>query len=158
LIVTFGYERSPLGFSVHLVDVHRDGNSDAASEASWISQVRLSEAMQDAGVVTADNPVREISANSPLRHGTFTFRHAEPRDLPGQVSQPVLRVTSDPGRLLKYLGVAMMCVGILSVFPVRGLMRRRKSPVVSEAVSAESHDRYEEADRQRALLPSGATD
>jgi hypothetical protein len=123
LIVLFGYERPPLGFSVKLVEFHRDTNPDSTSDAACVSQVHLSEGTQDSDVISADNPLREISTNSPLEHGTFTFYQSGFRQLPGNVDLSVLRVTSDPGRLLKYSGAAMICGGILFMFCLLAIRR-----------------------------------
>ncbi len=124
LIVLFGYERVPLGFSLKLVDFQRDKTSDSAGDASCVSHVSLSEGEQAAAVVSENDPPREISANSPLRYGAFTFYQSGWRQLPNKVDLSVLRVTSDPGRILKYSGSAMICGGILLMFCLRVLMRR----------------------------------
>jgi hypothetical protein len=120
-IVTFGYERRPLGFSVKLADFHRDTNPNATSDAWCVSHVYLSEGTEDPDVIPADDSLRTISTNSPLRYGTFTFYQYGFQQLPGGVDLSVLRVTSDPGRLWKYLGGAMLCVGILVALCLRGL-------------------------------------
>lgn len=118
-IVTFGYERRPLGFSVKLADFHRDTNPNAASDAWCVSHVSLSEGTEDPDAIPADNSLRTISTSSPLRYGPFTFHQSGFQQLAGGVDLSVLRVTSDPGRLWKYLGGAMMCVGILLALCLR---------------------------------------
>ncbi len=127
LIVTFGYERYPLGFSVKLVDFDRDTNPNSASGASCVSHVYLSEGAQDPDFISADNPLRTVSTGSPLRYGAFTFYQSGFQQLPGNVDLSLLRVTSDPGRLLKYVGGAMICGGILLVFCLRAFARRLHS-------------------------------
>jgi hypothetical protein len=143
LIVMFGYERHPLGFSVKLVDFHRDTNPDSTSDASCVSQVHLSGGTEDSDVISASNPLREISTNSPLHYGTFTFYQSGFRQLPGKVDLSVLRVTSDPGRLLKYSGGAMICGGIPFMFCLRAFVRRPMPSSVSKAPTAEADDRQE---------------
>jgi len=129
LVVTFGYGRYPLGFSVKLVDFQRDTNPDSPGGASCVSRVHLCERTQDPDVVSADNPLREISTDRPLHYGTFTFHQSGFRPLPGGVDLSVLRVTSDPGRPLKYSGGAMICGGILWMLCLRAFVRRRVFPL-----------------------------
>ena len=63
--------------------------------------------------IPVSSVLQEISADTPLRHRTFTFHQFGFRELPNQMELSVLRVTSDPGRLLKYLGSGLVCGGIL---------------------------------------------
>jgi hypothetical protein len=72
---------------------------------------------------TGDLPAREISTDSPLKYGAFTLHQTGFQKLPG-VDLSIMRVTSDPGRLLKYAGCAMICGGILGMFCVRVFARR----------------------------------
>lgn len=119
LMVMFGYERQPLGFFMKLVDCHRDGNPDSRNDASCVSHVQLFEGAQDADVISANNPLREISTINPLRYGTITFYQSGVQQFPGNGDLSVLRVTSDPGRVWKYLGCAMICGGILLLVILR---------------------------------------
>ncbi len=91
----------------------------------------MSEGAKDSEVVSANNPVRRITTHSPLRYGGFTIYQAGFRPVSNQVDLSVLRVTSDPGRSLKYLGVAMIGAGILLTVCLLALNRRPKSPVVT---------------------------
>jgi hypothetical protein len=131
LLVTFGYERRPLGFSLKLVDFQRDKKAESASGASCVSQVQLTEGAKDSEGVSANNPVRRITTHSPLRYGGFTIYQAGFRPVSNQVDLSVLRVTSDPGRPLKYLGVAMIGAGILLAVCLLALKCLAKSPVVT---------------------------
>jgi hypothetical protein len=148
LVVMFGYERYPLGFSVKLTDFRQDTDPDSTSDAPWVSKVLLSEWTQDPDVISATNPLREISTDSPLRYGTFTFYQSGSQQIPGKVELSVLRVTSDPGRLLKYWGGAMICAGVLLLvyFYLRASARRPMPSVVCKAPTAERDDRQEDAD------------
>jgi len=128
LVVAFGYGRYPLGFSVKLAGFQRDPSPDSPGGASCVSRVHLCERTQDPDVVSADNPLREISTDRPLRYGTFTFHQSGFRPLPGGVELSVLRVTSDPGRVLEYSGGAMILGGILWMLCLRALVRRRVFP------------------------------
>jgi hypothetical protein len=133
LIVTFGYEWRPLGFSVKLIQFQKEADPESPGDTSYVSQVQLIEPTQDPQVVSADNPAREISTNCPLQYGTFTFYQTGSLQLPGNVDLSVLRVTSDPGRLLKYVGGAMLCAGILLMLGL-GIMGRGRRALGSEAV------------------------
>ncbi|MCH5377438.1 MAG: cytochrome c biogenesis protein ResB, partial [Planctomycetes bacterium] len=113
LVVMFGYERSPLDFSVKLIDFQRDATPDPNGGASCVSQVQLSDGPQDSETDSANDPPRRIAADSPLRHGTFTIYQDGFRPLPNQVDLSVLRVTNDPGLLLKYIGAVMICGGMV---------------------------------------------
>jgi hypothetical protein len=113
LVVAFGYARHPLGFSVRLAGLEREQDADPPGSAACASRVHLCNRTQDPEVVSADNPLREISTHHPLRYGTFTFHQAGFRPLPGGVDLSVLRVTSDPGRLVKCSGGVLLCVGLL---------------------------------------------
>ncbi len=128
LVVMFGYERRPLGFSVKLVDLHRDTAPGSSRTASGVSRVQLS---------AANNPLREISANHPFRSGTLTFYQTGFQQLPNSAELSVLRVTSDPGRLLKYSGGAMICGGILFALALPAFVRLSKRPSLSSAQTAE---------------------
>jgi hypothetical protein len=129
----FGYERRPLGFSVKLVDFHRDPNPGSPDNASCVSQVNLSRGTQNPDATATNNPLRAISTNRPLRYGAFTFYQSGSQQVPGRVDLSVLRVTSDPGRLLKYAGIAMICGGILFMLWLRVFVRRPMRPLPSQA-------------------------
>ena len=100
LVVMFGYERRPLGFSVKLVDFHRDTNPASSGDPLCVSQVNLSEGTKNPDVTAANSPFRVISTNRPLRYGAFTFYQSGSLQLPGKADLSVLRVTSDPGARL----------------------------------------------------------
>ena len=140
LVIMFGYERRPLGFSVKLVDFHRDTNSASSGDATCVSQVNLSPGTQNPDVTSQNNPLRVISTNRPLRFGAFTFYQSGSQQLPGKADLSVLRVTSDPGRLLKYSGGAMICCGILFLLWLRAFVRRPMRPLPSKAQTAEGSD------------------
>jgi hypothetical protein len=128
LLVMFGYERRPLGFSAKLVEFRRDTDPDSASNASCASQLYLSESAPDSDAIPVTNPPRAVSTDHPLRYGIFTFYQSGFQQLPHKVDLSVLRVTSDPGRLLKYSGGALVCLGILLMIVLRAIKRRQDSP------------------------------
>ena len=73
LLVMFGYERYPLGFSVKLEEFQRDAEADSPDAAACISKVRVFQSSQDSDAGSANTPLWEISANRPLQYGKFTF-------------------------------------------------------------------------------------
>lgn len=124
LIVTFGYERFPLGFAVRLVEFQRAPAPDSTSNASCTSRVYLIEGTQESDVIRADNPPRDVSTDRPLQYGSFTFHQSGVWQLPGDVGLSDLRVTSDPGWLLTYSGGAMICGGLLFMLLLPVFVRR----------------------------------
>jgi len=112
LAVTFGYEPRPLGYSLELEDFTRRSNPGGVGQAAFSSTVRVTD---PAG---GQSQRREISPNQPLTHGQFTLYQSSFRESShGEAS--VLTVARDPGRLLKYLGSLMICVGIAMMFTMR---------------------------------------
>ncbi len=138
LLVSFGYESLPLGFSLTLVDFKRGMNPGRMGDASFASEVQLVDKFQ--GI----DQRREISMNRPLAHRKFAFYQSGFDELPGGQEVTVLSVACDPGRLLKYLGSLMICVGVFIVFYMKAAFRRKAPTAASnrtaaEAGSSESH-------------------
>ena len=77
------------------------------------TQLYLSEGAADSDAIPVTNPPREVSTGHPLRYGTFTIYQSGFLPVPRIGAWSVLRVTSDPGRLLKYAGSGLACLGIL---------------------------------------------
>jgi len=119
LLVSFGYEQIPLGFSLKLLDFKRGMNPGEMGVASFASHVQLVDTAQ--GI----NRNEVISMNSPLVHGKYTFYQSSYRDLPDGREVSVLSVAYDPGRFLKYLGSLMICVGIFLMICMKSLRRER---------------------------------
>ncbi len=147
LLVMFGYERRPLGFSAKLVGFRRDTDPDSASNASCASQLYLSESPPDSDAIPVTNPPREVSTGHPLRYGTFTFYQSGFQQLPHKVDLSVLRVTSDPGRFLKYSGGAMVCLGILLMIVLRA----------SSAVRTVLHPEHTRSDMTSSPCPTSVS-
>lgn len=122
LRISFGYERRPLGFSLKLVDFKRGMNPGGMGAASFASDVQLLD--EDQGV----DRTQEISMNSPLVHGKYTFYQSSYKDLPDGRSASYLSVAYDPGRFSKYLGSLMICVGIFLMFYRKYFHFGRKRP------------------------------
>ena len=128
LLLTFGYEHRRLGFSLKLIDFSRGMNPGGMGDASFSSLVRVVDKAQE-----VDEEL-DISMNQPLVHGKFAFYQSSFQDLPDGRQASVLNVAYDPGRLLKYLGCLMICLGIFIMsymriyffgkVPVLGFKRR----------------------------------
>lgn len=118
VLVSFGYERFPLDFTLKLLDFQRATNPGGMGDASFASRVRLVD--RAAGI----NGEFTISMNEPLVHGKYVFYQSSFQEQPGgDVS--VLTVAYDPGRTLKYLGSLLTCVGILVMICRRVTVGRR---------------------------------
>ncbi len=110
LDLRFGNEHLPLGFSLRLVRFTRGMNPGRMGAASFASRVRLIDPHH--GI----NEERNISMNEPLSHGRYTFYQSSYKDLDNGKSASILSVAYDPGRLAKYLGSLMICLGIFVMF------------------------------------------
>ncbi len=130
LVVVFGYEQRPLGFSARLIAFQRDTEQSSANYASGATQLYLFEGAALSGAIPVTNPPREVSTGHPLRYGQYTVYQSGFLPLPGIGACSVLRVTSDPGRVLKYTGGGLACLGILLMIVLRAVKRRQDSPPV----------------------------
>ena len=145
MIVSFGYDRMPLGFTLELQDFVRSFNPGRMGNAAFASSVKLLDTAAGA------DESREISMNAPLSYGKFTFYQSSFQELPGDKEVSVLTAAYDPGRLLKYAGSLMICVGIFVMFSMRAYMfqnlpasgsrRRTQSEAQPEAGAAADADR-----------------
>ena len=106
LHVEFVQEPLPLGFSLKLLKFTRGLNPGRMGDASFTSRVRLTDPAQ--GV----NKEVEISMNEPLEHGKFTFYQSSYQEAGQGTAVSILTAASDPGRLFKYAGSLIICVGI----------------------------------------------
>lgn len=121
LSASFGYEHIPLGFSLKLLDFKRGMNPGRKGDASFASSVQLIDSAK--GI---DQP-REISMNQPLEYGKFTFYQSSFKQLPDGREASFLTAAYDPGRILKYSGSLLICLGTFVIFYLRG-RRSAKSP------------------------------
>jgi hypothetical protein len=126
LLVTLGYEYHPLDFSLKLLDFRRGMNPGNKGNASFSSSVQLVDSAK------GFDQKREISMNRPLSHGKYSFYQSSFEELPDGRQASILSVAYDPGRLLKYSGCLMICVGTFVMFYMRGPLGRRKPPAASQ--------------------------
>ena len=117
LVLSFGYDRLPLGFSLTLLDFEHGLNPGRVGDASFASSVQLVDSAREI------DEEREISMNNPLVHDKFRFYQSSYRELSDGTEVSILSVSHDPGRPLKYLGSLMICLGTFAVF----YLRRRSS-------------------------------
>jgi len=137
VVLTFGYEYLPLHFSLKLLDFQRGMNPGRMGDASFSSSVQL---MDPAAKI--DEP-REISMNKPLSYGKFTFYQSSFQELPDGRQASILSVAYDPGRILKYLGCLMICVGTFVMFYLR-------RPLAGKAAFSASQSRSADTDRPQS--------
>ncbi|MHC4399577.1 MAG: cytochrome c biogenesis protein [Planctomycetota bacterium] len=115
LRVALGYERRPLGFTLELLDFKRGMNPGRRGDASFASKVRV--------IDESGSSEHEISMNRPLDCGRFTLYQSGFEEYPGELDVSAFTVARDPGRLAKYAGSVMVCVGIFIVYYLKGLVR-----------------------------------
>ncbi|HUT13970.1 MAG TPA: hypothetical protein VMY42_26005 [Thermoguttaceae bacterium] len=120
--LTLGYEQLPLGFSLKLVDFTRGKNpGQMMGDASFVSSVQLVDAEREI------DEQHEISMNRPLTHGRFTFYQSRCDTLSDGRDASYLTAAYDPGRLLKYFGSVMLCVGIFVMCFMKAYLSRKTS-------------------------------
>jgi hypothetical protein len=111
LVINFGYEDLPLGFTLKLTKFNRvmnpGMNPGRMGVAAFISTVRL---VDDA---RGFDEVREIAMNQPLTYDKLTFYQADCAELDDGQKVSILSATYDPGRFLKYSGCLLVCLGML---------------------------------------------
>jgi hypothetical protein len=110
LTVSFGDDYRSLGFKLQLLKLNRVFDPGGVGDPVVSSTIRLVDKSQEM------DEEREIGMNHPLEHGKFRFFQSATQPLAGGGFASVLTVAIDPGRMWKYLGSTMICVGILFVF------------------------------------------
>jgi hypothetical protein len=113
LRVSFGSGKAPLGFVLHLVDFHHDTNPGGVGNATYSSVVRVID--KHAGV----DEEHDISMNEPLTYNRLTFYQSSFDDAAHGRQSSTFSVVYDPGRILKYAGSLMICLGIAIMFYMR---------------------------------------
>jgi hypothetical protein len=161
LLVSLGYEYLRLNFSLKLLDFRRGLNPGKKGDASFSSSVQL----MDPGEKSDQR--REISMNKPLSHGKFTFYQSSFQELPDGRQASILSVACDPGRIAKYSGCLMICVGTFVMFYVRRPFARKAPPSAShnptaghrpEALVDDHPPSEEKRGRSATVRSSSATD
>lgn len=106
--VQFTRKQADLGFDLKLNKFNIGFYEGTNRAKSYMSEVEVA------------GQKHEISMNSPLHHGGFTFYQASyDTDSDGKPRTSVLSVNYDPGRFLKYLGSLMIVCGVISMFYFR---------------------------------------
>ena len=118
VMLTFDYQRFPLGYTVQLQDFVCDPNSRSKTNAALASTVDL---IDDCGTIIGQH---RIAMNQPLTCGKFTFYQSNGHDADQDATTSVLTVACDPGRFLKYTGSWMICGGMLLMFVQRSCLFR----------------------------------
>lgn len=116
----------PLGFTITLVDFHRELNPGRSGNAAFSSVVRVEEPERPSLAS------HRIAMNEPLRQGRYTIYQSSFADAGHGHQVSVFRVAYDPGRALKYLGALLVCGGIATMFYMRAYFFRgvgRKVPI-----------------------------
>ena len=113
LMLSFGYQRLPLGYQIQLDDFVHESNPGEAGDAGFTSLIRLTDH------ATHIEEKHEISMNRPLTHGKFTLHQTSAQQLAHGVETSTLKAVYDPGRLLRYLGCMTICAGIAIVVLMR---------------------------------------
>jgi len=123
----FGYQnrRLDLGFQIHLnqFDVIRyEGTSKAKEYASQVSILGATEKI-DTGTAS-----QQISMNKPLKHNGYTIYQASfsEDEATGKPNASVFSINKDPGRMVKYIGSLVLCLGIVWLF----YQRRKRATAV----------------------------
>ena len=142
LVLSLQFDQLPLGFSLKLLDFEHGLNPGGVGDASFASRVQLVDPAREI------DEERRISMNQPLVHDKFTFYQSRFEELSDGTHVSILSVSHDPGRLLKYLGSLMICVGTFVTF----YLRKRSS---GEGLSSVSKKRRH-CDPQGAAEDPGA--
>jgi hypothetical protein len=128
-----------------LADFRRQQNPGRAGNASFSSDVQV---VDEACRVDQQH---HIAMNEPLTHRRFTFYQSSFKDDGHGHEASVFSVAYDPGRLLKYAGSLMICLGIAIMFYMRAYFfkkpRRQSAPRAMTSFAAEpAHNRDSKAD------------
>ncbi len=114
LELDFSHEQIPLGYSLKMLDFTRGGDpEDQAEHASIAGSVQLVDPAQ--GI----KQELEISMDRPLKLGKFNWRLSSRQQLADGKEVCLLTAATDPGRLLKHLGSALICLGAVVMFWLR---------------------------------------
>ena len=112
--MTYANKTYDLGFDLELIDFRMTKYQGSEKAKSYESEVHL----KDKTIL--------ISMNEPLKHGGYTLYQSsfEPSKDGGEPVVSILSVNRDPGRVLKYLGSALIVAGIILLFYRRKMNRK----------------------------------
>jgi hypothetical protein len=113
LHVQFSTAQIPLGFSLQLVDFHRETNPGPIDNAAYASVVR---------VVDKERHVddqRQISRNKPLTYKGFTLYQSGSHEMGHGKKALVFRVVYNPGGLMIYAGTWTILLGVAAMLCMR---------------------------------------
>lgn len=120
-IVSYAMRRLDLGFPVHLKDFKVARYSGIMKAANYESHVEVP------GLPGGGSAV--ISMNEPLKFQGFTLYQASFQEGPdGSPIASILSVNKDPGRFWKYLGCAILSIGVVWLFVNRRRSTRAQAP------------------------------
>lgn len=113
-LVAYTNKRVPLGFEISLANFKKSDYPGTMRAMAYQSEVHY-----------GDNEKAVISMNEPLKYKSFYLYQASFEESPtGQARASILSVNHDPGRIWKYSGSLMMCLGVILLFYFR---KRRSS-------------------------------
>ncbi|WP_413560596.1 cytochrome c biogenesis protein ResB [Bdellovibrio sp. HCB209] len=118
-LIAYQNRRIPLGFEMNLNDFKKTDYPGTMRAMAYQSVVNY-----DGGKETL------ISMNEPLKYKGFYFYQASfNQSASGLITSSVLSVNSDPGRIWKYAGSLIMCIGIVLLFFFRHRYRKNLKPM-----------------------------
>lgn len=105
-LVAYQNQRIPLGFSMNLVEFQKTDYPGTMRAMAYQSAIEY-----------ADGKKAVISMNEPLKFAQYYFYQASfEESKTGAAIASILSVNKDPGRIWKYLGSLIMCLGIVALF------------------------------------------
>jgi hypothetical protein len=164
LHVRFGSGERNLGFALKLLRFRREVNPGGVGNAAFSSRVLVRD--QARGI----EGERLISMNKPLTYRGLTFYQASFDDGGHGVNSSTLSVGRDPGRILKYVGSLLICLGIAIMFYMRAYFFKKpgsgsdgraslmtRSEVISRDDSASPSPRSVAESSTNPVLPGALT-
>lgn len=107
-LVAYHNKKVPLGFDISLRNFKKTDYPGTMRAMAYESEVQFGEEKAT------------ISMNEPLKHQDYYIYQASFEESPnGGVTASILSVNRDPGRIWKYLGSLVMCLGIVLLFYFR---------------------------------------
>jgi ResB-like family len=150
LQVRFGHGERKFGFSLKLLSFSRKLNPGGVGNAAFSSSVLL---VDESRGVEAE---RVIAMNRPLTYRGLTFYQSGFDDGGHGVKSSTLSVGHDPGRIFKYAGSLLICLGIAIMFYMRAYFFKKKLPVPQQ-VGRQWMRSHESADSMTAASPDQQT-